>query len=67
MLANWFLTIPEPSSDGIRLRLRDLLTVAWQRWRSRRALAELDDHLLRDCGITPAQVDREIDKPFWTA
>jgi uncharacterized protein YjiS (DUF1127 family) len=38
----------------------------WQeRARGRRALAYLDDHLLRDIGLTRADVERESMKPFW--
>jgi uncharacterized protein YjiS (DUF1127 family) len=35
--------------------------------RQRRALAELDDRLLRDIGVTSAQARRETAKPFWSA
>jgi hypothetical protein len=33
----------------------------------RRALSELDDHLLRDIGITRLQALREAGKPIWRA
>ncbi len=36
-----------------------------ERWRSRRALERLDDHGLRDIGITRAQARREAARPFW--
>ena len=36
-----------------------------QRSRQRRALAELDDRMLRDIGITRPQAEREAAKPFW--
>ncbi len=40
----------------------------WQeRARGRRALASLDDHLLRDIGLSRADVERERVKPFWRA
>ena len=45
-----------------------LLNLAWQwhfRVASRRQLARLDDHLLRDIGIDRATVESEILKPFW--
>lgn len=35
------------------------------RWRQRRDLAELDDRLLRDVGITRDQARRESSRPFW--
>lgn len=36
-----------------------------QRLRSRRALASLDDRLLKDVGLNRADVWRECSKPFW--
>ena len=36
-----------------------------ERSRNRRALAKLDDHLLRDIGISRARAEREAAKPFW--
>lgn len=38
-----------------------------QRYELRRHLAELDDHLLRDIGLTRAQAAAEAAKPFWRA
>jgi uncharacterized protein YjiS (DUF1127 family) len=46
-----------------------------QRWCSdcqaraeqRRALAELDERMLKDVGIAPSTAAREIAKPFWRA
>lgn len=35
------------------------------RWGERRDLAELDDRLLRDIGLTPADVRLECAKPWW--
>ena len=35
-----------------------------ERWRQRQALLDLDDHLLRDIGITREQAEREALKPF---
>jgi uncharacterized protein YjiS (DUF1127 family) len=31
----------------------------------RRTLHDLDDHLLRDIGVTREQAEREAHKPFW--
>ena len=36
-----------------------------ERTRQRRALAGLDDQMLRDIGITRAEAARECGKPFW--
>ena len=36
-----------------------------QRRRSRRALAELDERLLRDIGLTPSEAIAESAMPFW--
>ena len=33
--------------------------------RSRAALADLNDHLLCDIGVTRAEARREADRPFW--
>jgi uncharacterized protein YjiS (DUF1127 family) len=35
------------------------------RSRQRRALAALDDRLLRDVGLSRADVEREYNRPFW--
>jgi uncharacterized protein YjiS (DUF1127 family) len=37
----------------------------WRNRQDRRALASLDDNLLRDVGLTRADVDGEYDRPFW--
>jgi uncharacterized protein YjiS (DUF1127 family) len=35
------------------------------RWRGRRALADLDDRLLNDIGLTPGEARRESAVGFW--
>jgi uncharacterized protein YjiS (DUF1127 family) len=43
-----------------------MLILTWeQRVRERRALASLDDRLLRDIGISRADAEQEVRKPFW--
>jgi uncharacterized protein YjiS (DUF1127 family) len=37
----------------------------YDRYLQRCALAELDDRMLRDIGLTRRDVEREIQKPFW--
>jgi uncharacterized protein YjiS (DUF1127 family) len=57
-----------PLFDRSLRALRDGLD-ALRRWRElarqRRQLAELDDRLLRDIGLTRADVGAELRKPFW--
>jgi len=36
-----------------------------QRARDRALLARFDGRMLRDIGLTPADVMREINRPFW--
>ncbi|WP_448203026.1 DUF1127 domain-containing protein [Azospirillum sp. sgz302134] len=38
---------------------------AHDRWRQRQALLKLDDHLLKDIGISRADAEAETRKPFW--
>lgn len=56
------------SSAGALMRsLYDTLRGWQRRYEGRRRLAELDDRLLRDVGLTRAQVIAEAAKPFWRA
>ena len=43
----------------------DVLLVWLQRRRERRQLAGLSDHVLKDIGVTRADVDGETRKTFW--
>jgi uncharacterized protein YjiS (DUF1127 family) len=43
----------------------DLLLVWHERARQRRHLLSLSDHMLRDIGLTRADVLAESSKPFW--
>ncbi|MEM6487991.1 MAG: DUF1127 domain-containing protein [Pseudomonadota bacterium] len=66
MLAKSAATFPPrlPMRDRIHALLT--LLAAWQsRMRSRRRLAEMDAHLLRDIGLSDEQVRNELEKPFW--
>jgi uncharacterized protein YjiS (DUF1127 family) len=43
-----------------------VLLATWiERTRQRDALARLNDHQLRDLGITRVEAARECEKPFW--
>jgi uncharacterized protein YjiS (DUF1127 family) len=46
-------------------RAIDLLLIWHQRSRDRRQLESLSDHMLRDIGLTRADVFAEASKPFW--
>jgi uncharacterized protein YjiS (DUF1127 family) len=59
---------PEIVAPGIVARVLGAVDTvrSWRyRARSRAALATLDEHLLRDIGLTEADVPRECGKPFW--
>ena len=51
------------SSGGV-LRLLDLW---WERAVARRHLAEMDDHMLLDIGLSKVEAVAEAKKPFWVA
>ncbi|MDH4871036.1 DUF1127 domain-containing protein [Pseudomonas sp. BN515] len=46
-------------------RLGDRWYRFWMRLHTRRQLLELDDHALRDVGLSRAQALEEALKPFW--
>ena len=50
---------------GMLVRLVDNVAIARERRKQRRALARLDDRLLRDIGLSAADVEGEVSKPFW--
>ncbi len=69
-LAASFLMIPgAPFIPGRQVRASIWCRVqeAWRRYRSRQALAQLDARLLRDIGVTFAEAENEVNKPFWRA
>ena len=46
-------------------RLARILFLWHERARQRRHLQSLSDHMLRDLGLSRADVRAEADKPFW--
>jgi uncharacterized protein YjiS (DUF1127 family) len=49
---------------GVQRVVRNVLE--WnERIRQRQALAELDDHLLKDIGISRTAAAAEVSQPFW--
>jgi uncharacterized protein YjiS (DUF1127 family) len=55
------------AGTGFVTRLLDAAMTWRDRARQRRHLAELDDRLLRDIGVSRAEVEGEISRPFWAA
>lgn len=55
-----------PRTSLVR-RLAEALTGAVERRHDRTLLARLDDHLLRDIGLSPDDARTECAKPFWRA
>ena len=49
------------------ISLFDGLLALQERAKQRSHLSRLDDHMLRDMGLTRDQVSREAAKPFWRA
>ncbi len=66
------VAIPNPRLPVSRFGVRTVVTlfqrlVAWQRRMAERyTLADLDDSVLEDIGLTRADVARELRRPFWT-
>ena len=58
---------PSRGKAGSRLvtRLFDRALAWLDHTRQRRHLGELDDRLLRDIGVSRAEVEHEISRPFW--
>ena len=57
-------TNPNPRGRGPKGVFGDLQR-AWHRARTRRLLAEMNPHELRDIGVTPTDAETEANKPFW--
>lgn len=58
-------TLPFSAPRGFVARLARSATDAIARRRNRRALARLDQHLLRDIGLSSDEARTEVAKPFW--
>lgn len=54
---------PKPLPAMVKL-CRAVL-IGFRRWRERRLLIGLSDHVLRDLALTRADVEREYQQPVW--
>ena len=45
--------------------VRDRLERAWRNFVTRRDLAEMDDRMLKDLGVSRAQAHFEANRPIW--
>jgi uncharacterized protein YjiS (DUF1127 family) len=57
--------VADCAGGGWARRLADLLLTWMQRARERRQLGTLGDNMLKDIGLTRADVDREAGRRFW--
>lgn len=51
--------------SALALRIVATLVIWQERRKSRRALGTLDDHMLRDIGLTRYEAQTESERPFW--
>lgn len=60
---------PNLSIDGrisaVLLRVVNQLLIWQDRARERAHLRDLSDHMMKDLGLSRADIDREAGKPFW--
>ncbi|MAY88486.1 DUF1127 domain-containing protein [Arenibacterium halophilum] len=54
-----------PLIAALAIRVADVVTVWDQRRRTRKALKDLDKHILWDIGITEHQAQKEARRPFY--
>ncbi len=57
--------VPTSAGETMWRRAIGWFSATLERRRQRRALAELDDHLLKDIGLSRDEARRESRKPLW--
>lgn len=64
---DWIETadLPDRSSRPIKTALAQWWRRSIRRMVTRRHLRQLPAHHYRDLGLTPGEVQRELNKPFW--
>jgi uncharacterized protein YjiS (DUF1127 family) len=55
----------EPNLGQAGGRLLELVLRGYDTWRQRRILQTLDQRMLHDIGISAADVEHEVRRPFW--
>ena len=61
----WNVSLSRPQAPRWFHSLMQGLLAVEERYRQRRALLSLDDRLLKDIGLSRADVEQECGKPFW--
>jgi uncharacterized protein YjiS (DUF1127 family) len=61
----WRLFVPGSGLRLVALRVIARLLEWQERSRQRAMLATIDEHLLRDLGLTRSEAQEEYQKPFW--
>jgi len=64
LLVSAFEVVVNPV-DASMTRLLDQVLTWHERVRDRRTLDQLDAHMLHDIGLSRADVEHEVSKPFW--
>ncbi|HVJ42524.1 MAG TPA: DUF1127 domain-containing protein [Dongiaceae bacterium] len=59
------LALPNRGIRAVAVQLVELMLDWRERRRQRRRLATMDEHMLRDIGLSTADVEHEVHKPFW--
>lgn len=60
-----FRLSPAAASRRVGIAVLGILARCLERSRQRRALAQLDDRLLRDIGLDRHEAEREANRPGW--
>lgn len=62
-----FITPSRDQALGFVTRLSDVFMTWLDRSRQRQHLAELDERMLRDIGLSRGEVETEVTRRFWQA
>ena len=60
-----FVPVARRRTASIVSVVRDRLERAWRNFVTRRDLAEMDDRMLKDLGVSRAQAHFEANRPIW--